>query len=382
MKLLREIKRIIKQIIYIPANITGYFFSTFYYDLFLLKKKKTSSGKILLNKKILIYVIFPNQGLKQFHLRTLNYFLSKGYSPVVVSNLILKKGDKEKIKNKSSFLIERENYGYDFGGWRDGIIFLKEKLSMLENLILMNDSTWFPVTEGNDFVDFIQKSNLDFVGATSHYGLERPRIPKKKERLKTKFKFNLKSKNFHYASYALSFSNKILKDKNFVRFWKKLRLSNTYNVIVRNCEIGISQWVIKNGRYSHGSLVDSSEIFEVLNKQSREKLYEVIQNLIVNTDSLKKLLNNFSKSIDTFSKEELISLIMTVISRQIIVFSLIHFLIKELNFPFLKKRLFNLDDECSQKTLQIVNDLDVKIQEEILSEIKNTPSLSKYLNRQ
>ena len=109
----------------------------------------------------------------------------------------------------------------------------------------------------------------------------------KKERLKTKFKFNLKSKNFHYASYALSFSNKILKDKNFVRFWKKLRLSNTYNVIVRNCEIGISQWVIKNGRYSHGSLVDSSEIFEVLNKQSREKLYEVIQNLIVNTDSLK-----------------------------------------------------------------------------------------------
>ena len=205
---------------------------------------------------------------------------------------------------------------------------------------------------------------------------------KKKEKLKTKFKFSLKRKNFHYSSYALSFSNKILKDKNFIRFWKKLRLSNTYNVIVRNCEIGISQWVIKNGSYSHGSLVDSSEIYEVLNKQSREKLYEVIQNLIVNTDSLKKLLNNFSKSIDTFSKEELISLIMTVISRQIVVFSLIHFLIKDLNFPFLKKRLFNLDNECSQKSLQIVNDLDDKIQEEILSEIKNTPSLSKYLNWQ
>ena len=205
MKFLREIKRILKQSFFLPYNIFGYLFSTYFYDFFLSNKKKIYSGNISLEAKILIYVIFPTNGLNEFHFRTLNYFLNRGYSPVVVSNIKLKKEDQEKIKNKSSFFIERENYGYDFGGWRDGIIFLKGKLTMLENLILMNDSTWFPVTEGNDFVDFIQKSKLDFVGATSHYGLERPRIPSKREKLKNKFKLNLKSKKFHYASYALSF---------------------------------------------------------------------------------------------------------------------------------------------------------------------------------
>ena len=379
MKFLKEIKRIFKQFFFLPFNIFEYLFSTYFYDFFLSNKKKIHSGSISLETKILIYVIFPTNGLNEFHLRTLNYFLNKGYSPVVVSNLKLKTEDQEKIKNKSSFLIERENYGYDFGGWRDGIIFLKEKLTMLENLILMNDSTWFPVTKGNDFVDFIQKSKLDFVGGTSHYGLERPRIPSKREKLKTKFKFNFKTKNFHYASYALSFSNKILKDKNFFKFWKKLRLSNTYNVIVRNCEIGISQWVIKNGSFTHGSLIDSSKIFELLNNYSREKLFEVTQSLIVNSVSVKTLLNKFSKSIETFSKEELISLIMTVISRQIIVFSLIDFLIKELNFPFLKKRLLNLDKDCSKKAIKLVQSLDASIKEDIFSEIDKSSSLNKFI---
>tara|TARA_B100000963_G_scaffold360909_1_gene393832 strand:- start:2715 stop:3860 length:1146 start_codon:yes stop_codon:yes gene_type:complete len=379
MKFLREIKRLIKQLFFLPFNILGYLFSTYFYDFFLSNKKKIYPGNISSETKILIYVIFPTDGLNQFHFRTLNYFLNRGYSPIVVSNMKLKKEDQEKIKNKSSYFIERENYGYDFGGWRDGIIFLKDQLPVLENLVLMNDSTWFPVTKGNDFVDFIQKSNLDFIGATSHYGLERSKIPRIKEKLKTKFKFNLKSKNFHYASYALSFSNKILKDENFLKFWKKLRLSNTYNVIVRNCEIGISQWVIKNGIYTHGSLVDSSEISEVLNKQSKEKLHDVIQNLIVNSIPLKTFLNKFSKSIETFSKKELISLIMTVISRQIIVFSLIDFLIKELDFPFLKKRLFNLDKGSSEKVMELVKSLEAPIKEDILSEIGTSSSLKKFL---
>ena len=35
-----------------------------------------------------------------------------------------------------------------------------------------------------------------------------------------------------------------------------------------------------------------------------------------------------------------------------------------------------------KKTFQIVKDLDDEVQEEILSEIKDTPALSKYLNLQ
>ena len=70
---------------------------------------------------------------------------------------------------------------------------------------------------------------------------------------------------------------------------------------------------------------------------------------------------------------------MTVISRQIIVFSLIDFLIKELNFPFLKKRLLNLDKDCSKKAIKLVQSLDASIKEDIFSEIDKSSSLNKFI---
>ena len=320
MKFFREVKRIVKQFISLPANIIGYFFSTFYYDAFISKKKKISLGNIPFCKKIVIYVIFPINGLNDSHLNTINYFFKKKYSVLVISNRKLYQEDKKKIKTISWALIERENYGYDFGGWRDGIIFLKEQLKSIENLILINDSTWFPINKGNDFVDFIAESNLDFIGATSHYGLERFRLPRDRQNLKSEIKFSHKKANFYYSSYVLSFSNRILNDDKFLKFWKRMRLSNKYNVIVRNGEIGISQWVFKNGGYTHGSFIDSSQISQVLNKFSKEKLFEISQNLIVDSYELKNFMNSFSSSIESFSKGELISYIMTIVSKQIIVF--------------------------------------------------------------
>ena len=380
MKFFREVKRIVKQFISLPANIIGYFFSTFSYDAFLSKKKKISLGNIPFCKKIVIYVIFPINGLNDSHLNTINYFFKKKYSVLVISNRKLYQEDKKKIKTISWALIERENYGYDFGGWRDGIIFLKEQLKSIENLILINDSTWFPINKGNDFVDFIAESNLDFIGATSHYGLERFHLPRDKENLKSEIKFSHKKANFYYSSYVLSFSNRILNDDKFLKFWKRMRLSNKYNVIVRNGEIGISQWVFKNGGYTHGSLIDSSQISQVLNKFSKEKLFEISQNLIVDSYELKNFMNSFSSSIESFSKGELISYIMTIVSKQIIVFSLADFLVRELNFPFLKKRIFNLDEDCALKGKKIVESLTEEVKKNIFLEINRNSNLNKFLN--
>ena len=80
MKFFREVKRIVKQFISLPANIIGYFFSTFYYDAFLSKKKKISLGNIPFCKKIVIYVIFPINGLNDSHLNTINYFFGHIFS--------------------------------------------------------------------------------------------------------------------------------------------------------------------------------------------------------------------------------------------------------------------------------------------------------------
>ena len=380
MKFLREISRVFRQIFYLPKNLLNFFFGTPFYDFYLSRQKKEYPGEIPLRNNIVIFLIFPEKGLKPSHLSTLNYFVNKKYSPLVISNCVLSAEDKKKIKRNSWFLIERKNYGYDFGGYRDGVLFLKDKLFKINNMILLNDSAWFPISKNSDFLNFIETANLDFIGATSHYGFERLRLPKNREGLRSKIKFNTKKRRFHYASYVLAFSKNILSDQNFFRFWKNLRLSGTKNIVVRRGEVGLTQWVINKGIYSHGSYIDSGKLEKIFNSLSKQELLKITQETIVENISLKKFIGSFSEDLEDLSKDELVSFLLIIVSRQIIVFSLANFLIKKMNFPFLKKMLFKLDKECSKKTFQIVKDLDDEVQEEILSEIKDTPALSKYLN--
>ena len=379
MKLLKEIYRILKQIFYLPRYLTNLLFGTFYYDNFLAKSKIKNSGNLSLNKKVVIFLIFPDCGLAKSHLRTLKYFIRNNFSPLIVSNLPLSKENKNLLLKNCWTLIERKNYGYDFGGYRDGVLFLSEKIRDLDKLILINDSTWFPITNNNSFMDFIDNSNLDFIGATSHYGFKRQRLPSKKTGL-SKPQFNFNNKNFHYASYALSFSKKILKDENFLKFWKNLRLSGTKNLVVRRGEIGLTQYVVRNKKYSHGSLINSGKLEDILKNLSKETLLKISRETIIENTSLKKFKEKFIKNADSFSKDELIAFILIQVSRQIIVFSLIKFLIEDLRFPFLKKMLFKLNKSSAEDTYKIIKGLDVDIFDEIYSEIKTNENLSRFLS--
>ena len=379
MKLLKEIYRILKQIFYLPRYLTNLLFGTFYYDNFLAKSKIKNSGNLPLNKKVVIFLIFPDCGLAKSHLRTLKYFIRNNFSPLIVSNLPLSKENKNLLLKNCWTLIERKNYGYDFGGYRDGVLFLSEKIRDLDKLILINDSTWFPITNNNSFMDFIDNSNLDFIGATSHYGFKRQRLPSKKTSL-SKPEFNFNNKNFHYASYALSFSKKILKDENFLKFWKNLRLSGTKNLVVRRGEIGLTQYVVRNKEYSHGSLIDSGKLEDILKNLSKETLLKISRETIIENSSLKKFKEKFIKNADSFSKDELIAFILIQVSRQIIVFSLIKFLIEDLRFPFLKKMLFKLNKASAEDTYKIIKGLDIDIFDEIYSEIKTNENLSRFLS--
>ena len=82
MKLLKEIYRILKQIFYLPRYLTNLLFGTFYYDNFLAKSKIKNSGNLPLNKKVVIFLIFPDRGLAKSHLRTLKYFIRNNFSNV------------------------------------------------------------------------------------------------------------------------------------------------------------------------------------------------------------------------------------------------------------------------------------------------------------
>ena len=151
------------------------------------------------------------------------------------------------------------------------------------------------------------------------------------------------------------------------------------NIVVRRGEIGLTQYVIKNKKYSHGSLINSEILEDFLKDLSRDALLRVSRETIIENASLRKFKSKFIKNIDSFSKDELIAFILIQVSRQIIVFSLIKFLIEDLKFPFLKKMLFKLDKPSAEEAYKIIKSLDKDVYEEILFEINTNEALKRFL---
>ena len=354
-KILRELYRFFNQIIFSPVSIFQFFFNNIIYKFFFAHKKKEIRGHLSQSKKIAIYLIFPKKGLEKSHVNSLDLLISKGFSPLVISNCFLKKDDVIEIKKRCFYLIERANFGYDFGGYRDAIIFLKNKLTSLNKLILINDSVYFlDSKEKGDWFDFVNSSSLDFIGATSHGSLKKPSFKEVENLNKIVRRIDKNTRNFHYASYALGFSEKILKDKYFFDFWKNIRLTKIKNKVVRRGEIGLTRWVIKNN-YSHGSWIETEEIIEGFFELSKDKLLEISFDLSVENGQTLEVKKYYSNMIRELSKEEIINFLYFHISRYNLAYSLTNYLIKDLNFSFIKKKSLVLDNNIKDFYLKNIS---------------------------
>ena len=127
-------------------------------------------------------------------------------------------------------------------------------------------------------------------------------------------------------------------------------------------------------------MINSEELDDILKKLSKDTLLKISRETIIEKTSLKKFKEKFTKNADSFSKDELIAFILIQVSKQIIVFSLIKFLIEDLRFPFLKKMLFKLNKSSAEDTYKIIKGLDIDIFDEINSEIKTNEDLSRFLS--
>ena len=97
--------------------------------------------------------------------------------------------------------IQRENSGFDFAAWRDGISFIGfEELKSYDSVTLMNDTCFGPLW---DLTDIYRKFEND--GSVDFWGM-------------TNFRANQQFKE-HLQSYYLSFSKRVIQSKAFQDFW-------------------------------------------------------------------------------------------------------------------------------------------------------------------
>jgi lipopolysaccharide biosynthesis protein len=322
--------------------------------------------------KIAIFLIFPKTGLQDSHLHSLRYMIENGYSPFVVSNLPLSDADIDKLTPVSWRIMIRQNFGYDFGGYRDAILDLAPRLRHLRTLVFFNDSNWFPIPGKMNWLKTAEETSADFVGATvsgftGKFSMKNFR--------NNKWHFRTTARNFHYGSFAIMIKRNILNTPDFEIFWRRLRISLGKTRTIRRGERGFTKWALTR-QHSHAATSDHRHFDRLLATKSPEEKRHMLQNIILAQDKKAEAFFqefNIRAESEHMLIENVDALIRTIVGRRGLSASLPQVLIKDFNYAFLKKYPAKEKLSSRDRMANIVRDLP----EPIKSIIQNEACLEK-----
>lgn len=244
---------------------------------------KVTPGNMPGSGKVAVYLIFQPRGLAESSLMTCRHLASSGYAPLVVSNAALSESDRSRLQAVSWKVVERPNFGYDFGGYRDGIWLLDQWGERPESLILLNDSIWFPALEGDQTIGRMEAMPADFkgvlkLGTGEGAVLRRGREP-------------------FLGSFFLMFSAQALRSEAFSLFWRQyLNTSNKYKTIRRG-ERRLS-YVMRDAGFEGWSLFDRTKFDEYLRVADPATLRQILEDLVSVDPRIEESIANITKAFD------------------------------------------------------------------------------------
>ncbi len=187
-----------------------------------------TQGQGVQGHRIALVLLFQPDGLAESTYETCKYLSENGFSVFAVSNAPLSEADLVALSVHCFEILERPNFGYDFGGYRDGILHLLESGRSFDRLLVLNDSCWFPIVPATDFLGQVARTQADMFGAVLSSRRDRP-------------------EGQHLQSFAFSFGPKLLSGSDFRLFWNDLAVSNNRFWTVERCEMAMSPWFADRG---------------------------------------------------------------------------------------------------------------------------------------
>lgn len=362
-KILREALRICRQTLELPPEVARKIYFRRWHDTFGSTQIRKSTGVLTLQREIGIYLIFPVSGVLNSHLYVVDEMRRAGITPVIVSNLPLSSEDRDRLLQRSAWVMERPNIGYDFGGYRDAILTLQDSLTGLERLWILNDSTWM-ISQPVNWFEAARALNADFVGATSHHGLPRAHL---EDFRSVRWHFDTGREKFHYGSYAWSIGPAILKDAGFIRFWKSLDIRNDKRRTVRRGEVGLTKWVLKHG-FSHAATWEVDRLDTELAALPDDEIQRILGDVILRED--RRLVAPKAELLEGGSRADKITFILAAVSRQAGAYALPGYGHSMKGYQFLKKGTGSISIESRQITMDLIRRLPAAEASSILEEAK------------
>jgi hypothetical protein len=352
--------------------------------------------------------------------------VENGYSPIVVSNLPLNEGDLDQLRPLTYRILQRENFGYDFGGYREGILVFQDQIKSLGYLALFNDSVWFPVQNTRSWLKDAEAAEKDLMGSISHVDIDQNDFhnamsqlaglfasatkdkewiadpqswldelsnrmmqyklpPKPVLALRRYFRARRIKKNpilFHYPSFSLLMGKNILRDPKFFGFWQRLEISDDWAKTIARGEIGFTQWVIEQS-FSHGCLIHQEAIAKIISELEDEQLIKHLEKVTLASAS-RSFLEVYHQTIGSKPHPNMLNslgkriLLQTLLRINNIAYSAPFYLFHEHQFQFFKKKNLAASTHGQKVAFDMIANMPEPIKSEMWATVqKTTQSLSK-----
>jgi hypothetical protein len=266
-KLRREMLRVARQIASLPRTIVqlptrlGEPRRRRLHDASFRETVRLRDGAIAPGNRIAVFLIFQPQGIAPSVLATCDWLVTNGYAPLVVSNCPVTDTDFAHLAPRCWQLMERPNFGYDFGGYRDSIRHLNEHGVSPERLIIMNDSVWFPMR--GDVMERLEALPQDIVGL-----LQDEKVAHDREGGKP-------TDRRHVESYFFLIRPRAWKSEVFQGFWRDYRMTDFKPHTIKHGEIGFSKKMAAGG-LTIAALTDRSRFLAGLRDRDAAHLLRVL----------------------------------------------------------------------------------------------------------
>jgi len=185
------------------------------------RKSKILFEKEYNGENILLLALFEKSIIRPDILRLCQEAKKQGMYVLAVNTL--KISEVSGLKDYMDCYIERMNFGRDFGSYKEGFlhIYKREWHKNASRIIMMNDSVFYSKKHLPNFLKVLKDTKYKALGATENFEL-----------------------SYHLGSFCISISGDVIRNKKFIKYWKKYKLSEIRPIVIRKGEMALTKTLI------------------------------------------------------------------------------------------------------------------------------------------